>query len=189
MNRPRPPFFGAASPGAGPGVNGPASRPAPPPPGWDNIFIPVVATAAAATAAARAPIHAARAPGGTNQSAAAFRRSSSWPGVPPSLRAHGSGEREAAASRPTPRTEGHWAGGRGRWTSGQVKWESAPRGGRRLAGDFYLLTRAGRITERTRATAQRRRPALPPLAAPAGAPSSAVAASARPRAQGGRGAA
>jgi hypothetical protein len=75
LNRPRPPFFGAASRGAGPGVNGPASRSAPPPPFRENIFIP-------AAAAARAPILAAPAPGGTNQSAAALRRSSSPPECP-----------------------------------------------------------------------------------------------------------
>ena len=63
------------------------------------------------------------------------------------------------------------------------------RDSRRLAVDFYLLTRAGRIAERTGAMARPRRPVLPPLEAPAGAPLGAVAASARPRAQGGRGAA
>lgn len=93
-------------------MNGPASRPAPPPLCRENIFIP-------AAAAAPAPIHAARAPGGTNQSAAALRRSSAWPGLPlfPEPTGVGRGRRR----RPTgPRLSdtGEAPGGRAQRASG-----------------------------------------------------------------------
>lgn len=100
MNRPRPPFFGAASRGAGPGVNGPASRPAPPPPCGENIFIPAAA-AAAGTPFTRPGLRAER----INRTRL-FGGHPRGPGSPfsPNPREW----REGSGGRPTdPRTEGH----------------------------------------------------------------------------------
>lgn len=190
MNRPRPPFFGAASRGAGPGVNGPASRPAPPPPFGKNIFIP--AAAAAAAAAARAPIHAAQALGGTNQSAAALRRSSSLPELP-LLPAPTGVERERRRHTNGPTDRGG-LGGRERWPGqGDIG-----RGGQAGAGEErqclaatggWLISTCcpaqGGARREPRATARARRPLLPPLEAPVRAPPGPAAAPARPRAPGG----
>lgn len=127
-------------------MNGPASRSAPPPPFRENIFIP----AAAATAAARAPVPA---PSGTNQSAAALRRSSSPPGSPSPL-AHGSRERKAEAGRQTQALrdtrEPVWkSGGDQKGERDGVRRRGSGPCSRSAPANFYLLPSAGRRAEGT----------------------------------------